>query len=354
MRVRRYPAAQRRHDVTVPTTPEDLATAVSAYGTKVNKKLNAITVTGQPEDQLRAPLEELFLAMCRLIGYDPSKLTLIGETSLSAISVRPDYAVEYDGALVGFIEVKSPGKGADPRRFSDPHDRTQWKKLQALPNLIYTDGQAFGLYQSGERVGDIRTLNGDLANAGSALTAPDLFLAFLEGFMSWTPQAPQSPAALAEVSARLCRLLRDEVSEQIAIGNQTLTSLRDDWKALLFPEATDDQFADWYAQAVTFGLLLARAREIDLEPGVDYAAKELAASTNSLIGSALRILVDTPGSENALKTSVATMGRVFAVVDWDKVSRGNQMLGCTSTRDSCRRTTRTFGRAPVPITRRHK
>lgn len=307
----------------VSTTPEDLATAVSAYGNKVKQKLNAINVTGQPEDQLRAPLEGLFSAMCQLVGYDPAKLTLIGETSLSAISVRPDYAVEYDGALVGFIEVKAPGKGADARGFSDTHDRTQWKKLQALPNLIYTDGRAFGLYQSGERVGDIRSLDGDLASAGATLAAPDLFLAFFEGFMSWTPQAPQSPAALAEVSARLCRLLRDEVSEQIAISNQTLTSLRDDWKALLFPEATDDQFADWYAQAVTFGLLLARAREIDLEPGVDHAAKELAASTNSLIGSALRILVDTPGSENALKTSVATMGRVLAVVDWDKVSRGN-------------------------------
>jgi hypothetical protein len=323
VRVHTWHLAHSSDDVSVPTPPVDLANAVSQYGAQVKKKLGGINVTGQPEDQLRAPLEKFFSAICQLIGNDPSKLAIIGETSLSAMSVRPDYAVEYDGALVGFIEVKAPGKGADPRAFSASHDREQWKKLQALPNLIYTDGQAFSLYQSGERVGEVRSLNGDLASAGAALTATDTFLTVFAGFMSWNPVAPESPAALAEVSAKLCQLLRDEVSEQIALSNSSLTSLRDEWKSLLFPEATDEQFADWYAQAVTFGLLLARARGIDVKPGIEYAAKQLAASTNSLIGSALRILVDTPGSEQTLRTSVATMGRVLAVVDWDKVSQGN-------------------------------
>jgi hypothetical protein len=34
------------------------------------------------------------------------------------------------------IEVKAPGKGADPRKFSDPHDKEQWDKLKSLPNLM--------------------------------------------------------------------------------------------------------------------------------------------------------------------------------------------------------------------------
>jgi hypothetical protein len=148
----------------VSTSPVDLATEVSLYGARVKKKLGGINVTGQPEDQLRAPLETFLSAMYQLIGNDPSQLTMIGETSLSAMSVRPDYAVEYNGALVGFIEVKAPGKGADPQAFSASHDREQWRKLQALPNLIYTDGQAFGLYQSDQRVGEVRSLNGDLAS----------------------------------------------------------------------------------------------------------------------------------------------------------------------------------------------
>jgi hypothetical protein len=49
---------------------------------------------------------------------------------------RPDYAVTLRDALVGFIEVKAPGNGADPRRFSNPHDRWKWAKLKSLPNLL--------------------------------------------------------------------------------------------------------------------------------------------------------------------------------------------------------------------------
>ena len=62
------------------------------------------------------------------------------------------------------------------------------------------------------------------------------------------------------MSARLCRLLRDEVTEQLALGSPALTALATDWRTLLFPEANDEQFADGYAQAVTFGLLMARAK----------------------------------------------------------------------------------------------
>ncbi len=64
----------------------------------------------------------------------------MGETSLSDLKTRPDYAVTVRNALVGFIEVKAPGKGANPLRFRDRHDREQWERLRSLPNLIYTDG----------------------------------------------------------------------------------------------------------------------------------------------------------------------------------------------------------------------
>ena len=299
------------------------AEAVATYGAHAKRKLTGVQVTGQPEDQLRAPLEGLLSTLCQLTGRDPDRLSIIGETSLSGLAVRPDYAVEYDGALIGFIEVKAPGKGSDPRSFGPGHDREQWKKLQAIPNLLYTDGQSFTLWRSGQRYGDTQLLQGELATAGSSLTAPAGFLQVFEDFLSWNPIPPESPAALAEMSAKLCRLLRDEVREQIDHDNQQLIDLRDDWKKLLFPEATDEQFADWYAQAVTFGLLLARARGIDLTRGVEQAARELSISTKSLIGSALRILVDTPNTEETLQTSVATMGRVLAVVDWNKVSKGN-------------------------------
>ena len=64
------------------------------------------------------------------------------------------------------------GKGADPRRFTDKHDREQWEKLQTLPNLIYTDGNAFSLWRNGDLEGKVLTLDGDIATVGAKLTAP--------------------------------------------------------------------------------------------------------------------------------------------------------------------------------------
>ncbi|WP_405472640.1 type ISP restriction/modification enzyme [Paenarthrobacter ilicis] len=302
---------------------EAVASAVSCFGKAAKAKLTAVSMTGQPEDQLRAPIEQLWADLCAASDRNVEEMTLVGEAPLADLSVRPDYAVDYCGTLIGFIEVKAPGKGADPRLFADAHDRAQWTKLQALPNLIYFDGQEMSLWQSGQLVGAVGKFTGGIADAGEGLLPPTNLMQIWEAFFSWHPIAPKTPHGLATMSAQLCRLLRDEAKEQLELENSDLIGLMNDWKGLLFPEATNEQFADWYAQAVTFGLLLARARGIDLNQGVEAAARELSASTKTLIGSALRALVDTSASRNALQTSVATMGRVLAVVDWEKISKND-------------------------------
>jgi hypothetical protein len=281
-----------------------------------------VAAKGEPEDQLRNPLEELFGVMSDLSGLSRSKLTLIGESSLSELHTRPDFAVSYSNALIGFIEVKAPGKGADPRKFKDQHDKDQWKKLAALPNLIYTDGNSFALWRSGDLVGSVQHLNGDIEFSGAALAAPAGLLSLFTDFFTWSPIPPTSPRQLAQTSAKLCQLLRDEVAEQVDRGDATLSALASDWRHLLFPGATNAQFADSYAQSVTFGLLLARARGISLEGGIDTAARTLSGSS-SLIGTALRVLTDSVVRDAVLPTSVATLGRVLSVVDWPKLSKGN-------------------------------
>jgi hypothetical protein len=245
---------------------------------------------------------------------------LVGETSLADLKTRPDFAVTVSNSLVGFIEVKAPGKGADPRKFQDPHDKDQWNKLKSLPNLIYTDGNSFSLLRDGEIEGAIVHLDGAVETSGAKLAAPNTLLPLISDFLRWTPIPAKTAKKLAEISARLCRLLRDEVIEQMALGNPGLTALATDWRKLLFPQADDAQFADGYAQAVTFGLLVARARRISLSKGIENAAQELR-KTNSLIGTALRLLTDDAANQNALKTSVGTLTRVLDVVDWPTISK---------------------------------
>ncbi|MGH6926543.1 MAG: type ISP restriction/modification enzyme, partial [Propylenella sp.] len=153
-----------------------------------------------------------------------------------------------------------------------------------------------------------------------SLEAPPTLLTLVGDFLQWTPIPPKSAKKLAEISARLCRLLRDEVVEQLHYGSPALTGLAEDWRALLFPQATNDEFADGYAQAVTFGLLVARARGISLSKGIDPAAQELR-KTNSLIGTALRLLTDDAANQEALKTSLGTLTRVLEEVAWPTISK---------------------------------
>ncbi len=297
-----------------------LSDAVSTFGQAATAKLSAV-VHGEPEDQLRAPLEALFADLAELCSLDRRRLTLVGETSISDLKTRPDFAASYSGLLVGFIEVKAPGKGADPRRFRDRHDKQQWAKLQALPNLLYTDGQAFSLWRTGQLVGQVVQLSGDVATSGATLTAPDALITLVRDFLSWVPVPPRTPRQLAELTAHLCRLLRDEVAEQLDAGDRRLAGLAKDWRRSLFPDADNAQFADGYAQAVTFGLLLARAQRITLAGGLDAAAKTLT-GRHSLIGAALRLVTDDVVRERILPTSVAILGRVLDAVDWATISKG--------------------------------
>ena len=297
------------------------AKAVNGFGAAAKAKLANIAATGQPEDQLRGPIEDLIPALAAAAGV-VGEVVLIGETALADLKTRPDYSVTLGAgkakALIGFIEVKAPGKGFDPRKFSDAHDKLQWTKLKALPNLIYTDGNGVSLWRNGEIVGKPLAFDGDVETAGVKLGAPPGLSALIGDFLSWTPVPPRKPAELAATAARLCRFLRDEVLEQLQADNAQLKGLAADWRALLFPDASDERFADGYAQAVTFGLLMAKSHKLTLSDGLDRIAKELG-KTDTLIGAALRLLTE----QEVLGPSLDTLVRVLDVVDWDVIAKGD-------------------------------
>ena len=160
-----------------------------------------------------------------------------------------------------------------------------------------------------------------MRTAGNELAAPGSLASLFADFFQWEPQPPRSAAELADVTARLCRLLREEVAEQLGQESAPLTHLATDWRKLLFPGATDEAFADGYAQAVTFGLLMARARDITLANGLDRVSQELR-QTNTLIGAALRLLTDDADIHASLKTSLATLTRVLDAVHWPRCQQG--------------------------------
>jgi hypothetical protein len=107
-----------------------LSSAIAAFGAKAKEKLANPAASGQPEDHLRTPFEHLLGELSEISDFGKAAVSAVGESSVSDLKTRPDFAVTVHNALVGFVELKAPGKGADPRKFKDPARQTSVGKIQ--------------------------------------------------------------------------------------------------------------------------------------------------------------------------------------------------------------------------------
>jgi hypothetical protein len=288
---------------------ERIRTALKDFVHSVSEKLN-LSASGAPEDQLRGALETLFGAVGSVIGV---KLLMAGEVGVADVG-RPDFALSVDNVLSGHLELKQPGKGADPESFRG-HDRRQWQKFQRLPNLLYTDGNEWRLFRSGEVYGEAVRLSVDVREKGKLdPTAADAeaFERIFRRFVTWHPIVPDSAAGLAELVAPLCRVLRDEVEGALDRGNLKLVELADEWRGLLFPDADNTQVADAYAQTVTFALLLARFSGAKVATAADAIAA--LKSEHAVLSRALHLLTDESVKPD-IRFALDVLLRVIGAVD---------------------------------------
>jgi hypothetical protein len=287
---------------------KSISDLVATFQREVAAKLRG---PGSAEEALTTPVEHLLHGIAKRQGI---RLSIHGQTSITSINSRPDFAIAVNGRVIGHVELKRPGKGVEPKGWpAKSHDRKQWDKIKILPNLLYSDGCKWALYREGSQIGPTVNLFDDITtdNIKADLAAVERVIGL---FLAWVPQRPESLTDLVKRVAGLCALLRDEVRERLEREQrgeilETFTVLADDWKNLLFPDATPEQFADQYAQTLTFALLLARVEGIDLDgqPLVDVARK--LGKSHSLMGKALAVLTD-----DALDDLRGVVGILLSVV----------------------------------------
>lgn len=304
-----------------------LSEAVSAFGLTCAEKLAG---PGDKEAAIRAPLEVLLGAAGSALNV---KAVFHDEVRDTERQVRPDYGVSVGGAITGYVEVKAPGRGIDPAGLRG-HDLRQWERQKDLPNLLYTNGTQWRLYRDCEPVGEPVTFTGGpLDTAGRALAAPAEFEALITDFLRWEPAPITSVGALVRAVAPLTRLLRGEVLDQLDIerraikaggaeDEQPFLGLARDWRALLFPTATDAVFADGYAQTVTFALLLARTENIDLTGVSLHSVGQRLGHEHSLMGKALQLLTDDVAAD--FKVTLDLLVRIVGAVAWERIRKGKR------------------------------
>ena len=288
--------------------------ALQDFAASVTAKMTQITA-GAPEDQVRGPFETFMDEAARAFGWE---VVCTGETPLPDRLGRPDYAVHCNQLLAGYVELKAPGVGTTATRFKG-HNRDQFKRFSSIPNILYTDGNEWALYRDGKRVRSCR-LSGDVAADGREAAVPQDAHAvedLLRDFLLWEPIIPVNRNGkidlnrFAALLAPLCRMLRDDVMDALKNPASPLVQLAGDWRQLLFPDASDEQFADAYAQTVTFALLLGLSEGAD--PLTLDSAETALAVQHNLLSRALRVLTD-PDARADIAASLDLLLRVIAVV----------------------------------------
>lgn len=285
----------------------EFAALVKTFASDLQRNFASLT-QAQAEDQLKRPVQNL------LHGLWPTSVVTRTEAQVEEVRGRPDIAVDVDGLISGYAELKAPGLGSDPGRFRDAHSREQWQRFKQLPNLLYTDGSHWSLYRYGQLEQRVRA-DGEVTEVGGEAYQEreirKLYLLLLE-FVRWKPSAPTTPRALAELLAPVTRIIREDVQAALQDKDSGISAIADDWRFLLFPTADDAQFADAYAQTLTYSFLLARFHgATDLDP--EFAARALDTG-HGLLADALRVLAN-PQVRQEVGIGLELLLRIVKVVD---------------------------------------
>jgi len=174
---------------------------------------------------------------------------------------NPDFRV-WDGShqVIGYIEAKAPGAKLDQVETSEQLQRY----LHTFPNVILTDFYEFRLYRNGtllERALLARPFIAQTVKAKPPAEQVQALIHLFETFFSFALPPSFTAEDLARELARRTRFLRDEVIRpELAQGQGPVYGFYQAFQKYLIAGLTEEQFADLYAQTITYGLFAARTR----------------------------------------------------------------------------------------------
>ncbi|MDD5062694.1 MAG: N-6 DNA methylase [Candidatus Marinimicrobia bacterium] len=179
---------------------------------------------------------------------------------------NPDFRI-WDGKIhiTGYIEAKDPSV----TNLGDIEDIEQLKRYRStFPNVILTNFYEFRLYRNGQKVAQVmigRPVIAQKLKIPPPVENIDKLNELLDLFFSFSLPMIQTARSLAVELANRTRFLRDEVitvemESNDSKGHKQIVGFYEAFKTYLIGTLTEKQFADLYAQTITYGLFAARTR----------------------------------------------------------------------------------------------
>ena len=247
---------------------------IDLYLQEVRSKFESGQAT---EHSYRPALEALFRSI------DPA-LTIINEPKKSEAGM-PDFLFERNGVPFGWAEAKDIDKDVIKLKGYSVEQRKRYEK--AFPNLIYTNGVDFEFIREGESVHFV-SIADFLMGLQPRPDRYDELTRQLKLFGEQKPISIRSAAKLAEMMAAKAAIIKDEIGIALADDPDFRSGLGGQYKSFkanLLPALEPDEFADIYAETITYGMFAARFHDSDLSTfSRQEAMEDLPASNPFLKG----------------------------------------------------------------------
>jgi len=166
----------------------------------------------------------------------------------------PDFTVKRRELLVGYVEAKDVGLDLDVVEKTEQLKRYR----EAFSNLVLTNYLEFRWYVDGKC--RLKEVLADRHGNKLELLEVDKVAVLLEQFLNFTGEVVRNPEELARQMARLTKAIRlatvTALEEESSDGE--LRQLKQGFSEVLLPDIADGEFADMYAQTISYGLFAAR------------------------------------------------------------------------------------------------
>ena len=265
-------------------------------------------------------------------SYRPAFIDLIEglENGITALNEpkriecgAPDFIIQRGDFVVGHLEAKDVD--VDIRNLKGANKKQQERYLDALPNLIFSNGLDWDFYRDGKLLESVTIGSLGLGikfDAGQFSKLKSL----LDDFISQTPISITSPQELAVRMAGKAKLIKpvffNALDADLKSGDDTELVLQyETFRDNLIHNIEPESFADIYAETICYGMFAARLHDNTLDTFNRHEALDKLPKTNPFLKNLFSYIAGS-GLDERIVWIIDDLAEIFRATDVAAIMAG--------------------------------
>ncbi|EOZ7525233.1 type ISP restriction/modification enzyme [Enterobacter quasiroggenkampii] len=279
-------------------------------------KIEALHKTGRATEHSYRP------AFIDLIDGLENDITALNEPKRIECGA-PDFIIQRGNIVVGHLEAKDID--VDIRNLKGSNKKQQERYLDALPNLIYSNGLDWDFYRDGKLLESVTIGSLDPRIKSDASQFSKL-KSLLEDFISQTPISITSPQELAVRMAGKAKLIKpvffNALDADLKSGDDTELVLQyETFRDNLIHNIEPESFADIYAETICYGMFAARLHDNTLDTFSRHEALDKLPKTNPFLKNLFSYIAGS-GLDERIVWIIDDLAEIFRATDVAAIMAG--------------------------------